>query len=241
MTAVDPAERIILALDQPDASSALTLATAIPDLRWVKVGLELFTAAGPEVVELLRECGLRVFLDLKYHDIPATMAGACRSAVRLGADLISLHAAAGTEALQAAKEATDQAAAAEGFHPPTLLAVTVLTSWAANRFRSELVVEEPLEDYAIRLARIAAGAGLGGLICSPFEAAALRALYPEPFLLVTPGIRPAGGELQDQQRVMDPWKAISAGASHLVIGRPISGAPDPAVAFETLRASLAGT
>lgn len=239
MSAVDPAQRIILALDRPDASSALALATAVPGLRWVKVGLELYTATGPEVVELLRECGLRVFLDLKYHDIPATMAGACRSAARLGADLISVHAGAGTAALVAAQEAARQAAAAEGSTPPTLLGVTVLTSWEADRFHAELGVEEPLEEHALRLARLADDAGLGGLICSPFEAAALRALHPEPFLLVTPGIRPAGGELQDQRRVMTPAEAVGAGASHLVIGRPISEAPDPAAAFAALRESMA--
>ena len=238
MTAADPAERIILALDQPDASSALALATAIPGLCWVKVGLELFTAAGPEVVELLKECGLRVFLDLKFHDIPATMAGACRSAARVGADLISVHASAGLEALTAAQAAAEQAASAEGMAPPRLLAVTVLTSWEEQRLKSYLAVEEPVANHVSRLAGLAAAAGLGGLVCSPFEVASLRAHHREPFLLVTPGIRPEGQERQDQRRVMGPSEALAAGASLLVIGRPISVAPDPAVAFTNLRNSV---
>jgi orotidine-5'-phosphate decarboxylase len=228
---VDPAERIIVALDRPDAASAIALVTAIPGLRWVKVGLELFTATGPEVVSLLRECGLRVFLDLKFHDIPATMAGACRSATRLGAELITVHAAAGSEALAAAQAAAAEAAAAAGLEPPTLLAVTVLTSWAPSRFVSELQVNTPMERYVPHLARLAAAAGLGGAVCSPVEVADLRAEHPEPFVLVTPGIRPAGSVSGDQQRVTGPAEAVAAGASRLVIGRPITAAADPSAAF----------
>ena len=227
----DPADRIVLALDRPDASSALALATAIPALRRVKVGLELFTAAGPEVVTLLRECGLRVFLDLKFHDIPATMAGACASAARLGAELITVHAAAGREALAAARAAADAAAAAEGHPPPALLAVTVLTSWAPDRLAAELGVAEAMEDHVLRLAGLAVEAGLAGAVCSPWELEALRARLPRGFGLVTPGIRPAGADRGDQRRVMTPAEAAAAGASLLVIGRPISAAPDPAAAF----------
>ena len=235
-----PAERIILALDRPDAASALALVEAIPDLRWVKVGLELFVAAGPVVVQQLRDQGKRVFLDLKFHDIPATMAGACRSAARLGAELITVHACAGSEALQAAQAAATEGAAAAGLPAPTLLAVTVLTSWDAERFRSELAIDQPLDAYVARLARIAAGAGIGGVVCSPLEVAALRAAHPLPFVLVTPGIRPAGAVRGDQQRVMTPAEAIAAGSSQLVIGRPISAAADPAAAFAACCAELAG-
>jgi orotidine-5'-phosphate decarboxylase len=237
--ASDPADRLILALDRPDASSALALATAIPGLRWVKVGLELFTAAGPEVVNLLRECGLRVFLDLKFHDIPATMAGACRSAARLGAELITVHAAAGSEALASAQAAALEGAAAEGLAAPTLLAVTVLTSWDPGRFASELAIVEPVPEHVVRLAALAAGAGIGGAVCSPLEAATLRARHPEPFVLVTPGIRPAGAPQGDQQRVTTPAEALAAGASRLVIGRPIAAAHDPAAAFASCCAELA--
>jgi orotidine-5'-phosphate decarboxylase len=227
----DPAERIILALDRPDAASALDLADAIPELRWVKVGLELFCAAGPEVVLQLRGRGLRVFLDLKFHDIPATMAGACRSAAGLGAELITVQACAGSEALSAAQAGALEGSRAAGLAAPTLLAVTVLTSWDPVRFAAELQVAEPLAAHVSRLAALAAAAGLGGAVCSPQEVTALRAAHPQPFTLVTPGIRPAGSIRGDQARVMTPRQALAAGASRLVIGRPISAASDPAAAF----------
>jgi orotidine-5'-phosphate decarboxylase len=226
-----PAEALILALDRPDAASALALAAAIPGLRWVKVGLELFSAAGPQVVAQLRDRGLRVFLDLKFHDIPATMAGACRSAARLGAELITVHGCAGSEALAAGQAGAQEGAQAAGLAAPTLLAVTVLTSWNPQRFARELAIDDTIEDYVPRLARLAARAGIGGCVCSPLEVAALRAAHPAPFALVTPGIRPAGAARGDQQRVMTPAQALAAGASQLVIGRPISAATDPAAAF----------
>jgi orotidine-5'-phosphate decarboxylase len=232
------ADRLILALDRPDAAAALALVEAIPELRWVKVGLELFSAAGPEVVLRLRQRGLRVFLDLKFHDIPATMAGACRSAAGLGAELITVHAAAGSEALAAAQAGAREGAAAAGLPAPTLLAVTVLTSWPPERFAAELAIAESVPGYVARLAALAAAAGVGGAVCSPLEVAGLRAAHPEPFVLVTPGIRPAGAAGDDQRRVMTPAEAIAAGASRLVIGRPIHAAADPAAAFAACCAEL---
>ena len=234
----DPADRIIVALDGMVADQALALVAQIPDLRWVKVGLELFTAAGPQVVSRLREQGKRVFLDLKFHDIPATMAGACRSAARLGAELITVHACAGSEAMAAAQSAATESAAAAGLAAPTLLAVTVLTSWPQQRFASELAIAEPLGDYVPRLAHLAATAGIGGCVCSPQEVTALRAVHAEPFALVTPGIRPTGSPAGDQARVMTPAQAVAAGASQLVIGRPITAAHDPAAAFAACCAEL---
>jgi orotidine-5'-phosphate decarboxylase len=236
--ALDPADRIILALDRPDAAAALALVETIPDLRWVKVGLELFVAGGPAVVQQLRDRGKQVFLDLKFHDIPATMAGACRSAARLGAELLTVHACAGGDALRAAREAASEGAAQAGLPAPTLLAVTVLTSWDPARFASELAIAEPVPAYVPRLAQLAAAAGIGGCVCSPLEVEALRAAHPEPFALVTPGIRPAGSDHGDQQRVLTPAQALAAGASQLVIGRPISAAPDPAAAFAACCADL---
>ena len=235
-----PADRIIVALDGMAPEQALAFAAAIPELRWVKVGLELFVAGGPEVVRQLRQQGKRIFLDLKFHDIPATMAGACRSAARLGAELITVHACAGREALQAAQSAAVASAREAGQPEPTLLAVTVLTSWEAARFAGELAIEEPLEHYVPRLARLAAAAGIGGCVCSPLEVAALRAAHPAPFALVTPGIRPAGSDRGDQQRVLTPAAAIAAGSSQLVIGRPITAAADPAAAFRHCCAGLLG-
>jgi orotidine-5'-phosphate decarboxylase len=229
-----PADRLILALDRPDAAAALALVNRLDALRWVKVGLELFTAAGPAVVAQLRDRGLQVFLDLKFHDIPATMAGACRRAAGLGASLITVHAAAGAEAMAAAQQAAVEGAAAAGLPAPTLLAVTVLTSWEPTRLATELAIGEPLAAYVPRLAALAAAAGLGGCVCSPLEVAALRWAHPHPFELVTPGIRPAGSARHDQRRVLTPAEAIAAGASRLVIGRPISAAADPAVVFDAL-------
>ena len=234
----DPADRIIVALDGMAPEQALAFVAAVPDLRWVKVGLELFVAGGPDVVRQLRNQGQRVFLDLKFHDIPATMAGACRSAARLGAELITVHACAGREALTAAQGAAQESAAAAGLPAPTLLAVTVLTSWDPARFASELAIAEPVPAYVPRLAQLAASAGIGGCVCSPLEVEALRAAHPDPFALVTPGIRPAGAAHGDQQRVLTPAQAIAAGSSQLVIGRPITAAPDPAAAFAACWAEL---
>jgi orotidine-5'-phosphate decarboxylase len=237
---LEPSDRIIVALDGMAPEQAMALARSVPELRWVKVGLELFVAGGPAVVQQLRDQGKRVFLDLKFHDIPATMAGACRSAARLGAELITVHASAGSAALGAAQAAALESAAAAGLPAPTLLAVTVLTSWEQARFASELAIVEPLAAYVPRLAQLAAAVGIGGCVCSPLEVAALRAAHPEPFALVTPGIRPAGAALGDQQRVLTPAQAVAAGASQLVIGRPITAAPDPAAAFAACCLELGG-
>lgn len=234
----NPADRIIVALDGMDADQALAFALSIPELRWVKVGLELFTAAGPQVVRQLRGEGKRVFLDLKFHDIPATMAGACRSAARLGAELMTVHACAGSEALRMAQAAAQEGALAAGLEPPILLAVTVLTSWDATRFANELSIDATMETYVEQMSTLAASAGLGGCVCSPLEAAALRSAHPEPFALVTPGIRPAGSACGDQARVMTPAQAVAAGATQLVIGRPITAAADPLEAFARCCAEL---
>lgn len=233
------ADSVIVALDGLGPEQALLLAEGIPGLRWVKVGLELFTQAGPAVVRQLREQGLRVFLDLKFHDIPATMAGACRSAAALGAELITVHACAGREALARAQQAAEAGAAAAGMDAaPTLLAVTVLTSWDQERLTQELAIDEPIASYVPRLARLAEAAGLGGCVCSPLEVAALRAAHPHPFALVTPGIRPSGSARGDQARVMTPAQALAAGASQLVIGRPITAAADPAAAWAACCSAL---
>ena len=232
------AERIIVALDGMAPDQALAFSRGVEGLRWVKVGLELFVQAGPEVVAQLREQGLRVFLDLKFHDIPATMAGACRRAAGLGAELITVHACAGSEALQAAQAAAAEGAQVAGLAAPTLLAVTVLTSWEEQRLQRELAIRQDIAERVPALAALAAGAGIGGCVCSPLEAASLRAQHPEPFALVTPGIRPKGSAAGDQARVLGPAEAIAAGASQLVIGRPITKAEDPTLAFAACCAEL---
>ena len=231
MTTLHPADRIIVALDGMAPEQALAFAKQVDDLRWVKVGLELFVQAGPQVVAQFREQGLRVFLDLKFHDIPATMAGACRRAAALGAELITVHACAGSEALKVAQAAARDGAAGAGLPAPTLLAVTVLTSWDEQRLQRELSIAQGIAERVPALAQLSATAGIGGCVCSPLEAAALRAQHPEPFALVTPGIRPKGAAVGDQARVMGPSEAIAAGASQLVIGRPITKSEDPSAAF----------
>ena len=233
------AERIIVALDGMAPEQALAFSRSVEGLRWVKVGLELFVQAGPDVVAQLREQGLRVFLDLKFHDIPATMAGACRRAAGLGAELITVHACAGSEALRAAQAAASEGAQAAGLASPTLLAVTVLTSWEEQRLQRELALSQAIAERVPSLAQLAASAGIGGCVCSPLEAASLRAQHPEPFALVTPGIRPKGSAVGDQARVLGPAEAIVAGASQLVIGRPITKAEDPSAAFAACCAELA--
>jgi orotidine-5'-phosphate decarboxylase len=234
----EAAERIIVALDGMAPDQALAFSAQVEGLRWVKVGLELFVQAGPEVVARLREQGLRVFLDLKFHDIPATMAGACRRATALGAELITVHACAGSEALQAAQAAAAEGAQSAGLDPPTLLAVTVLTSWEEQRLQRELAISQGIAERVSALAQLSASAGIGGCVCSPLEAEALRAQHPESFALVTPGIRPKGSAVGDQARVMGPAEAIAAGASQLVIGRPITKAGDPSAAFAQCCAQL---
>ncbi len=234
----ESAEQIIVALDGMAPDQALALSQQVDGLRWVKVGLELFVQAGPDVVAQLRDQGLRVFLDLKFHDIPATMAGACRRAAALGAELITVHACAGSEALQAAQAAAVEGAQSSGQPIPTLLAVTVLTSWEEKRLQRELAISQGIGERVPALAQLSASAGIGGCVCSPLEAAALRAQHPEPFALVTPGIRPKGADVGDQARVMTPPDAIAAGASQLVIGRPITKAEDPSGVFARCCAAL---
>ena len=233
-----PEERLILALDGCDGTGALALAEGIPGLRWVKVGLELFVHSGPAIVTQLRSRGFRVFLDLKFHDIPATMAGACRRAAGLGAGLLTVHASAGLEAMAMGQQAAAAAASAAGLPPPLLLAVTVLTSWHSQPFRRQLAVATPLSTHVEHLARLAAQAGLAGCVCAPRDAARLRRQQPA-MALVTPGVRPPGIRQDDQARAMTPAEAMAAGATWLVVGRPVTQAVDPGRAFAQLCQQIA--
>ena len=203
----------------------------------LKVGKELFVAAGPEPVQRLVERGFRVFLDLKFHDIPNTVARACAAATRLGVWMLNVHAAGGRAMLDAAREAVTQTAAAHGEKPPLLLAVTVLTSLDANAL-AEIGFAEAAEPLALRLARLAADCGLDGAICAAVEAPALRRALGPGFKLVTPGIRAAGAQRADQARVLTPQAAIANGADYLVIGRPITQAADPAAELARINAAI---
>lgn len=226
--------RLIVALDVPTADAALALSGQLKDqCQWFKVGLELYIAAGPAIVETLVARGHSVFLDLKLHDIPNTVASAVRSAASLGASLLTLHAAGGPAMLRAAQEA---AAASE--KAPQLLAVTVLTSMDQAQLGAIGVAGAPADQVAL-LARLGLEAGIGGFVCSPQEAAVMRALTGPEGVLVTPGIRPAGAESGDQKRVATPTFALGQGADYLVVGRPITQATDPAAAAEAILFEIA--
>jgi orotidine-5'-phosphate decarboxylase len=224
--------RVIVALDFGDSSSAVAFAERLePALCRVKVGKELFTAAGPPLVELLVARGFGVFLDLKFHDIPSTVAAACRAAARLGVWMLNVHASGGRAMMQAARESIIEP---EG---PKLVAVTLLTSLNAVDL-SELRIEGSSTEVVLRLGVLAKECGLEGVVCSGMEAAALRAACGPEFCLVTPGIRTADAAADDQQRVMTAGAAIMAGANYLVVGRPITGALDPLAALERINREI---
>jgi orotidine-5'-phosphate decarboxylase len=236
--AADPREtarqRLIVALDVPDAGAASVLLDRLDDTcSWFKVGLELFVAAGPAVLEPILRRGHRIFLDLKLHDIPNTVAGAVRSAASLGVDMLTLHAAGGPAMLTAAREALAGAS-----HPPELLAVTVLTSLDAHELSATGIGRSSAEQVEL-LAKMGLAAGIRGFVSSPQEVAALRALTGPEGTLVIPGIRPAGSATADQKRIATPAQALQMGASFLVVGRPITGAADPAKAAEAILEEMA--
>jgi orotidine-5'-phosphate decarboxylase len=236
--AADPLEearrRLIVALDVPDAASAANLVCQLENTcHWFKVGLELFVAAGPAVLKPLVARGHSVFLDLKFHDIPNTVAGAVRSAANLGVRMMTVHAAGGPAMLAAARAALDGVA-----NPPELLAVTVLTSMDQAQVNAVGVERSPAKQVE-RLARMGLEAGMRGFVCSPQEVASLRALTGPEGVLVIPGIRPAGSATGDQKRIATPGDALRQGASYLVVGRPITQAPDPAEAAEAILREMA--
>ncbi|MBU2812315.1 orotidine-5'-phosphate decarboxylase [Acidithiobacillus thiooxidans] len=228
---------LIVALDYADTASALAMAELLdPRQCRVKVGKELFTASGPKVIEQLQNRGFEVFLDLKFNDIPQTVAKACQVAARLGVWMLNVHASGGKAMLEAAREAVDGVTASGP--QPLLIAVTVLTSLDADAL-AQLGVHDSVKLQVERLAALSAEAGLDGLVCSAQEASRLKQLHPE-FCLVTPGIRPAQHGADDQRRTMTPGAALAAGSDYLVIGRPITAAPDPAEALSALLAACAG-
>jgi orotidine-5'-phosphate decarboxylase len=225
----DARERLIVALDVPTAKAAIDLADRLENsCRWFKVGLELFVAAGPTILEKLAARGHSVFLDLKFHDIPNTVAGAVRSASGWGVRMMTVHALGGPAMLSAAKNALDGVP-----DPPELLAVTVLTSMDGTQLNA-VGLNDSAASQVERLARMGLGVGIRGFVCSPQEAGSLRALAGRDAVLVIPGIRPAGGAVGDQKRIATPADALRQGASYLVVGRPITQAPDPAMAAESI-------
>jgi orotidine-5'-phosphate decarboxylase len=228
-----PQDKLIIALDFPTAADALSLVDRLENrCRWFKVGLELYLAAGNSIVETLKQRGFSVFLDLKLHDIPNTVAGAVCSVSRLGTDLLTVHASGGPAMLKAAAEA-----AASVPNAPFLLAVTVLTSMDAEQMAAIGIANTPVE-HALRLAQVATGAGIHGLVCSPQEAAQMRQTLPSS-VLVTPGIRPLGADAGDQKRITTPSAALASGADYLVVGRPITQSLDPVKATAAILDEIA--
>lgn len=224
----DARTRLAVALDLPNATAALALADRLEQTcRWLKVGMELYYAAGNSLVHELRNRGFEVFLDLKLHDIPNTVAGAIRSATQAEASLLTVHASGGAAMLSAAAEA------AQAPGSPRLLAVTVLTSMDAQQLHGIGISETPTE-HVVRLARLARSAGIDGMVCSAEEVSLLRNELGREVLLVVPGIRPAGAAIGDQKRIATPAAAIAQGASMLVVGRPITQSSDPAAAADAI-------
>lgn len=226
--------RLIVALDVPDASAASSMVARLDGTcTWFKVGLELFVAAGPMVIEPLLKRGHSVFLDLKFHDIPNTVAGAVRSAAGLGVHMMTVHASGGPAMLAAAREALNDVS-----HAPELLAVTMLTSMDAAQTTAIGLGKTPAGQVEL-LARMGVQAGMRGFVCSPQEVAAVRAITGPNGVLVVPGIRPAGAAVGDQRRTATPAETLRMGASYLVVGRPITRAADPAEAAQAILEEMA--
>ncbi|MFQ5840330.1 MAG: orotidine-5'-phosphate decarboxylase [Candidatus Methylomirabilales bacterium] len=230
---------LVVALDLPSWREAEPLVERLAGhVRLFKVGAPLFTAEGPRALAELAKRGARVFLDLKFHDIPETVAAAVAAAVRAEVAILDVHAHGGGAMLKAAQEALVTTADRLGTTRPLLLAVTVLTSLTATLLRSELGVERPLEAHVVHLARLAIDAGLDGVVASPQELQSLRrALGPDP-IIATPGVRPACASHDDQQRVLGPAAAVAAGATYVIVGRPIIRAPDPVKAAQAIIAEM---
>ena len=236
----EPHRRILVALDTPEIGHALELIAALQGrVGGFKVGLQLFTRGGPDVVRAVRDSGSDVFLDLKLHDIPNTVAGAAAAIARLGVAYFTVHASGGAEMIRRGVQSSAESAAAEGLPAPCVLAVTVLTSHDEQELRS-IGLQGPAEEAVLRLAALARDAGAGGVVCSPLEVAAVRAIFADGRLVV-PGIRPASGEVHgdDQSRTATPAGAVAEGADLLVIGRPITRASDPAAAASRIAAEIA--
>jgi len=226
----DKAQKIIIALDVSSREEALTLVRELKDTRIFKVGLQLFTAEGPSLIRELQEQKKEVFLDLKLHDIPNTVAGAVRMGARYGLFMMTLHASGGKEMMAGAVQAAREEADRMGSEPPLLLAVTVLTSLRSDNLR-ELGISSDTIGQVKRLAGLARQAGIKGIVCSPQEIETVKREFGRDLAIVAPGIRPRWAAAQDQKRIMIPSEAIRMGADYLVIGRPITKAPSPRDAF----------
>ena len=224
-------EKIILALDGLSKNEIINFLKKCPHIKWVKVGLELFCKEGPEIIKILRKMEKKIFLDLKIYDIPNTMYATCYQISKLGVDIISVHASAGSRALKISKKASLEGSSELNLKPPILLGVTVLTSFSQEDIKIDFDIQTSIEDNVLKLAELSFRSGLDGCVCSPRELKTLRLTYDENFKLITPGIRLEETVKHDQKRVMTPKKAILSGASKLVIGRSITQSENPARVF----------
>lgn len=220
--------QLIIALDVDTMAQAEALADKLgPYAGGFKVGMQLYNSVGPEAVRGLREKGAPVFVDLKLHDIPNTVAGASRVLTRHGASILNVHAAGGVEMMAAAVNASRDEAAGTGIKPPLVVAVTVLTSISQDVFNKEIGLTGAIRDRVVSWALLAREAGLDGVVASPLEIAPIRKACGDDFVIITPGVRPAGTSADDQKRTMTPGEAVRLGATYLVVGRPVTAAPDP--------------
>ncbi|MEI7026777.1 orotidine-5'-phosphate decarboxylase [Paenibacillus sp. y28] len=243
MTAASRAEiagRMMVALDYPDAGQAKGLIERLKGIPcYMKVGMQLFYAAGPDFVRELKEQGYKVFLDLKMHDIPNTVKGGANSITKLGVDMFNVHAAGGSQMMKAAMEGVTEALAlANTQTKPMVIAVTQLTSTNQQTLNEDIGIPGTVEEAVVRYARLAQQAGLHGVVASPLEVERIKGQLGAGFVTVTPGIRPAGADVGDQSRVMTPAQAFAQGTDYVVIGRPITAAPDPREAIESIIASV---
>ncbi|QNK54530.1 orotidine-5'-phosphate decarboxylase [Paenibacillus sp. PAMC21692] len=234
LTSEQAAKRIMVALDYPDAAAAERLIEELKGIPcYMKVGLQLFYAAGPSFVESLKKRGYYVFLDVKMHDIPNTVKGGASSVTKLGIDMFNVHAGGGTAMMEAAMEGV-QAALPSGSTAPAVIAVTQLTSTSVSVMNEQIGIPGPVEESVIRYAEFARTAGLQGVVASPSEVVAIKSACGGNFVTVTPGIRPAGSDVGDQSRIMTPGEALRQGTDYMVIGRPITASPEPRAAIESI-------
>ena len=233
-------QRLIVALDLADPVKAKSLATLLaPEVGMLKVGKQLFVNAGPDIVRAIHDLGGEVFLDLKFHDIPNTVASAAVEAARLGVRLFNIHVSGGREMMRQTAAAVEEVCGKEGLRRPSVLGVTVLTSLDGPDLEA-LGMQGDVRTQVVRMAGMAQEAGLAGVVCSAQEAQDIRGVCGDSFMLVTPGIRPAGQQAGDQKRVMTPGDAVAAGIDYIVVGRPITGADDPVEAARSVVAEMSG-
>ncbi|MEW6200371.1 MAG: orotidine-5'-phosphate decarboxylase [bacterium] len=232
---MDARQKVIIALDDPLYDQAVRIVSLLgDDVSFYKVGAGLYASAGEKILSFLKDAGKKIFLDMKFHDIPSAVAAAGRAMVVRGVDMFTVHTGGGVEMMSACRRAVSEAASAAGSEPPKILGVTILTSISERILREELLSDIPIPRLVVHLAETAKKAGVDGVVASPLELSLLRKYHPENFIIVTPGIRPAGTDKHEQKRTLTPAEAIHRGASYIVVGRAVTDAPEPAEALQRI-------